>query len=236
MRRYLVGAVLIAALGTSGCDNLPDYVKAFFSKATLPKNVSAGTFKGQIKVLFVDPKKPDDRNVQLLEPFGYKDAKGVDWDVPTGFVSDGASIPWGLWTFIGGPYDGPYRDAALLHDYYCTTKTRTWEDTHAMFLEAAIRRGVPESTAQTMYAGILYGGPRWAAPSPLSKAQIIGQTTPVTPPAGKVDPGITNRAPTKSEKDEFEEFKRWVEQTKPTPEQIQKRVEEMRKAKGLPTK
>lgn len=236
MRRYLVGAVLVAALGLSGCDSLPDYVKAFFSKSTLPTNVAAGSFKGQIKVLFVDPTKPDDRNVQMLEPFGYKDSKGVDWDVPAGFISDGASIPWGLWTFIGGPYDGPYRDAAILHDYYCDKKLRTWEQTHAMFLEAAIRRGVPESTAQTMYAGILYGGPRWSPPSPLSKAQILGQTTPVTPPPGKVDPGITNRAPTKSEKEEFEAFKLWIEQTKPTPAQIQKRVEEMRAAKGLPTK
>lgn len=230
MRRLLVAAVLVAAVGTSGCDSMPDYIRAFFDKKTLPKNVSAGTFKGQIKVLFVEPKKADDRDVQLLEPFGYRDSKGVDWEVPAGFKSDGASIPWGLWTFIGGPYDGPYRDAAILHDYYCTKKDRTWEEVHAMFLEAAIKRGVPESTAQTMYAGILYGGPRW--PAPLKKAQVT--PTPGTP--AQVDPGITNRKPTANEKQQFEDLKQWIERTKPTPEQIMKRIEEMRKAQGLPTK
>ncbi len=231
MRRLMMTAALAATLGVSGCDQMPDYVKAFFSKSTLPSNVSAGSFKSQVKVLFVDPKGPDDRNVQLLEPFGFKDSKGVDWDVPAGYVSDGASIPWSLWTFIGGPYDGPYRDAAILHDYFCDKKDRPWEQVHAMFLEAAIKRGTPESTAQTMYAGILYGGPRWPAPPVLKKAQI-GPSTPT--PKGPVDTGMTKRQATQSEKQQFEELRIWIEQTKPTPDQIKKRVDEMRAQKGLP--
>ena len=230
MRKMLVAAVVVSGLGLGGCEYAPDYVRAFFAKSTLPKNVVAGSFKGQVKVLFVEPKKPDDRNVQLLEPFGYRDSKGADWDVPAGYVSDGASIPWSLWTFIGGPYDGPYRDAAIIHDYFCENKLRTWEETHAMFLEAALRRGVTESVAQTMYAGILYGGPRW--PAPLKKAQIIAQTE----TKGPVDTGVTKRAATKSEKEQFEDLRRWIEQTKPTPEQIKQRVEEMRRSQGMPTK
>lgn len=226
MRRIFVAAAVVAALGLSGCDRMPDYLKALFGQTKLPTNVSAGSYKGQVKVLFVEPKRPDDRNVQLLEPFGYKDSKGVDWDVPAGYVSDGASIPWSLWSFIGGPYDGPYRDAAIIHDYFCEMKLRTWEDTHAMFLEAAIKRGVPESTAQTMYAGILYGGPRW--PKPVTKAQMIFVQT------GPVHTGTGKREATKAEKDQFEELKRWIEQTKPTPDQIKKKVEEMRAAKGMP--
>ena len=235
MRQVLMAMTVAATFGLSGCEKiqsyLPDYAKAFFSKSTLPTNVSAGSFKSQVKVLFVDPKGPDDRNVQLVDPFGYKDSKGVDWDVPAGFVSDGASVPWGLWTFIGGPYDGPYRDAAIIHDYYCTTKSRTWEDTHAMFLEASLKRGTTDSIAQTMYAGILYGGPRWPAPAVVKKAQV-GPSAPTTP--GTVDPGITKRKATPTEKQQFEELKLWIEQTKPTPDQIKKRVDEMRAAKGLP--
>lgn len=228
MRHILVAGTIVAALGMSGCDQMPDYLRVLIGRATLPSNVTAGSFKGQVKVLFVEPKRPDDRNVQLLEPFGYKDSKGVDWDVPAGYVSDGASIPWSLWTFLGGPYDGPYRDAAIIHDYYCDKKFRSWEDTHAMFLEAALKRGVAESTAQTMYAGILYGGPRW--PAPLTKAQIIGQSG----TRGDVHTGTAKREATKTEKDEFEELRRWIEQTKPSPDQIKKRVEEMRSAKGMP--
>lgn len=215
MRKLFVTAILTATLGLSGCDNLPDYVKAFFGKIPLPANVAAGSFKGQLRVIFVDPKGPDDRNVQLIEAFGFKDSKGVDWDVPAGFISDGASIPWSLWTFIGGPYDGPYRDAAILHDYFCTQKDRPWEQVHAMFLEAAVKRGTLESTAQTMYAGILYGGPRWPAPAVAKKAQLLpdlsklparswqenltilaqAPATPGTPPApGAPAPSATGKA------------------------------------------
>ena len=277
MRQLFMAMTVAATLGLTGCDKiesyLPDYARAFFSKSTLPKNVAAGTFKGQVKVAFVDPKGPDDRNVLLLEPFGYKDSKGVDWDVPAGFVSDGASIPWSLWTFIGGPYDGPYRDAAIIHDYFCDKKDRPWEQVHAMFLEASLRRGTSDSIAQTMYAGILYGGPRWPAPAVVKKAQLglsfgpastllptsrqtlhqalrLAQapsqtpgTPSTTPPAAgapptpgtpaTVDPGITQRKATTSEKQQFDDLKAWIEQTKPTPEQIRKRVEEMRQAKGL---
>ena len=183
MRRVAVAFILFGALGVGACDMLPDSVSALLSRpqTAVSGAFKNGAFKGQLKVMFLEPKNAEDRNVQLLEPFGYKDSKGVDWDVPGGFVSDGASIPWSLWSFIGGPFDGPHRDAAIIHDYFCATKSRKWEDVHAMFLEAALRRGVSESTAQTMYAGILYGGPRWGcAQSPA--------TRPSGPVAGRKGP------------------------------------------------
>lgn len=234
VRIVTISAVLMLPLGLGGCDYLPDSVKALVSRpqTAVTGAFKNGSYKGQLKVLFLEPKKPEDRSVQLLEPFGYKDSKGVDWDVPAGFVSDGASIPWSLWPFIGGPFDGPHRDAAVLHDYYCEKRTRTWEEVHSMFLEASLRRGVPETTAQTMYAGILYGGPRWDPPA-LQRAQL-------TPGAGKAaapaDPGITNRKATESEKQRFEDLKTWIEREKPTAEQIRKRVEEMRAAEGKSAK
>ncbi len=230
MRRIAIFTIVLATTGLSGCDYVPDFVKPLIQRIISPKDVAKGAFTGPPKVILLEAKKADDRSVQLIEPFGYKDSKGVDWSVPAGFVSDGASIPWELWTFIGGPFDGAYRDAAIIHDYYCDKRDRKWEDVHALFLEGALRRGVPESKAQTMYAGILYGGPRWDAPKPLTKAQV----TPGGASKPAVDPGITKRGATEAEKREFEEFRRWVEQTRPTPEQIQKRVEEMRKAKGMP--
>lgn len=230
MRHLSMAAACAAALAVSGCDYLPDYAKALINKPPATSAIIAGTFTGPLKVVFLEPKKPDDRNIQTLEVFGYKDSKGVEWTVPAGTVSDGASIPWSLWSFIGGPFDGPYRDAAVIHDYFCHQKTRTWEEVHTMFLEASIRRGTPESLAQTMYAGILYGGPRWDAPKTTVKAQIIPiqSTTPQ-----KADPGITNRGATNNEKAQFDELKKWIEETKPTPDQIKKRVEDMRKANGL---
>lgn len=235
MRGVTLTFAVLSTMMLGGCDMLPDSVKALVSRpATATSGAyKNGAFKGQLKVLFVEPKGPEDRNVQLLEPFGYRDSRGVDWDVPKGFLSDGASIPWSLWGFIGGPFDGPYRDAAVIHDYFCDMKSRTWEDVHAMFLEAALRRGVPESTAQTMYAGILYGGPRWDTPKLLQKAQILPTPSGPRPPT---DPGITKRSATMTEKQQFEELRRWIETNNPTPDAIQRKVEEMRRSEGKATR
>lgn len=234
MKRLALGFCVLGAFGLAGCDYLPDPVKALISRpqTAVTGSFKNGSFKGVLKVVFLEPKNAVDRTVKLIEPFGYKDSKGVDWDVPADFESDGASIPWSLWSFIGGPFDGPYRDAAIIHDYYCNKKDRKWEEVHAMFLEASLRRGVPESTAQTMYAGILYGGPRWPAPSVLQKAQVT--PAPATPP--KTEQGITKRQATDTEKLKAEELKRWIETTKPTPQEIMKKVEEMRAAEGKSSK
>lgn len=233
MRIILTSVVVATALGLGGCDYVPEFLRPIVSPTITAKDVSKGAYTGQLKVMFLEPKTPDDRSVQILEPFGYQDTKGVAWEVPAGFVSDGASIPWGLWSFIGGPFDGPYREAAVLHDYYCSKRDRTWEEVHGMFLEAALRRGVSESTAQTMYAGILYGGPRWELGTALKKAQVVPGGTPAKPP---VDPGITKRDPTAQEKQMFEDLRLWIQKEKPTPDQIRKKIEELRAKQGLPTK
>src|SRR6266436_814094 len=77
----------------------------------------------------------DGRNMRLLVPFGYVDPGGASWDVPPGAVTDGASIPRVFWS-IAGPFEGKYRDAAVVHDYYCVTQSRSWRDTHLMFYRA----------------------------------------------------------------------------------------------------
>ena len=167
--------------------------------------------------------------VQLLKPFSYNDSKGVAWDVPEGFISDGTSIPEPLWIVVGGPYSGPYRDAAVIHDYFCYTKNRRWEDTHNVFLEAAFNRGTPDWKAEYMYAGILLKGPRWPTPQSarLSRSLVYAQVVPAPapPPASPLPPSATG----KTDQQVFEELRVWIETAKPTRDEIRKRVEELRK-------
>lgn len=47
-------------------------------------------------------------------------------NVPTGFVTDLASIPWPLWSFLRP--DGNYAAAAIIHDYLYWTQTRPREE------------------------------------------------------------------------------------------------------------
>ncbi len=46
-----------------------------------------------------------------------------------GAIVDGASIPRMFWSIIGGLFDEGYRDASIIHDWYCDKRLRTWQAT-----------------------------------------------------------------------------------------------------------
>jgi hypothetical protein len=54
------------------------------------------------------------REMRLLRSVTYTDPAGVAWNAPEGFVTDGASIPRVFWSIVGGPFEGPYRSAAVI--------------------------------------------------------------------------------------------------------------------------
>lgn len=117
-----------------------------------------GRYKGQLKVTWVQ----DGRHMDLLEDFSFIDGAELAWDVPGGARINGASIPQWLWTITGSPYVGNYRDASVVHDWYCCVRTRTSDATHAMFHEAMIVSGVSPVRARIMYAAVRYAGPSWS--------------------------------------------------------------------------
>jgi hypothetical protein len=233
MRRIAIAGVLvILAAAIAGWFLRPQFQEAVLALIDNKRewlDPSKGKWKGDLEVRFFSGMSGDGHPVELillLKSFGYTDSRGVEWDVPEGYISDGASIPEFLWALLGGPYSGRYRDAAVIHDFYCREKTRKWQDVHLVFLEAALNRGTAESLANSMYAGILLDGPRWDAPraglraSGVMKAQLVPTQSSKPPPTGSG----------KSDREIFEELKGWIEREKPTLEQIRKKVEEIRKA------
>lgn len=100
--------------------------------------------------------------MQLVQPFGFLDENQIRWPVPSGTKVDGASIPKVLWPLIGGPFEGKYRYASVIHDYYCDTRLRPWRMVHRVFYNAMRVSDTPETLAKLMYAGVLFGGPRWS--------------------------------------------------------------------------
>ena len=105
---------------------------------------------------------PDGRIMELVSSFGFLDERQKRWPVPAGARVDGASIPQVLWSIMGGPFEGKYRDASVIHDYYCDTRLRPWRSVHRVFYNAMRVSGVSASRAKLMYAAVLYGGPRWS--------------------------------------------------------------------------
>ena len=117
-----------------------------------------GEFRGTVRTEWLS----DGRNMRLLSDFEYVDPIGTTWPAPTGTKIDGASIPQVFWSFIGGPFEGKYRSASVVHDYACQVRNRSWRLVHQMFYAACRAGGVSELSSKVMYGAVYHFGPRWA--------------------------------------------------------------------------
>jgi hypothetical protein len=126
--------------------------------APVPGSTNNGKFVGHVVAQWLD----DGRKMKLVEPFGYIDPSGLSWDAPIGSVVDGASIPQVAWSLIGGPFEGKYRNASVIHDVACEEKLRPWPDVHRNFYYGMLASGVDEKLAKVMYGAVYQYGPRWS--------------------------------------------------------------------------
>jgi len=160
---------------------------------------------------------PDGRSMTLLHELRYTDPTGAVWVAPAGSRVDGASIPRSLWSFMGGPFEGKYRNASVLHDVSYEQKNRPPADCDRMFYNAMRCSGVGPIEAKTMYYSLLRFGRHWDFSVKRAKPFKIGRKMVV-----RAKPEFP-RAVAASE-DEIESARDWIRQTGPTPEEIERRV------------
>lgn len=151
-----VGGWLFAGLFLVGCETSTPT-----GAATGSTSGSAGANFGRFEGEVVAAWDSDGRNMTLRQPFTYIDPQNRPWQAPAGAVVNGASIPYGFWSLIGGPFEGRYRNASVVHDIGCHEMTASWKDVHRMFYEACRCGGVDESQAKMMYYAVYHFGPRW---------------------------------------------------------------------------
>ena len=109
---------------------------------------------------------PDGNTVAMRQPLSFTIPAtmefgswgGLEVLVPTGFMSDKASVPFGFRNLF--PKHGKYTKAAFIHDFlYVIQRTPRWV-ADLVFLHAMRALGVPEWKAQIMYRAVRIGG--WA--------------------------------------------------------------------------
>ena len=103
----------------------------------------------------------DGRNMVLLSELRYTDPEGMVWTAPAGSEVDGASIPRTLWSIMGGPFEGKYRNASVLHDVAYEQHNRPWQACDRMFYNAMRCSGVSAVEAGTMYYSLRKFGRHW---------------------------------------------------------------------------
>ena len=105
----------------------------------------------------------DGRKWKLFRSFAYhigSKYSGNKITVPAGFITDFASVPWILWTFL--PSWGKYGKAAVVHDYLYQTHNQTRFMADAIFYEAMVVGGTAKWKAKMMYYGVrLFGWLAW---------------------------------------------------------------------------
>ncbi len=120
-----------------------------------------GEFEGRPQGEFLPG--PDRPLFKLHAPFVYHDPNGLDWTAPANEVIDGATIPWPAWSIVGGPFSGNYLNAAVIHDYYCCTKSREYYSTHHTFWLGMRAAGIGSVKADIMWAAVRVMGPeKWS--------------------------------------------------------------------------
>lgn len=132
-----------------------------FCLSSMPANSEEyfGKFEAGPEGRFVDQR--DRPNFELVKEFSFEDPNGTRWTVPKGTRVDGASIPQAFWSMIGGPFEGRYLKASVVHDHFCNVRTRTAHDTHRNFYYGMRADRVPEWQAQAMYWAVSAFGPSW---------------------------------------------------------------------------
>jgi hypothetical protein len=95
----------------------------------------------------------------LSKTFRYISSFGII-SVPTGFVTDGASIPKMFWSVLG-PF-GDYFEAAVIHDYLYSAANMKFTRLEAdlIFKEAMYNIGVPWFRRDTIYRAVRMFGRR----------------------------------------------------------------------------
>jgi endonuclease G len=134
-----------------------------------------GRFVGLPLQVVFNTDQDDRRWAKLLEPLTYVQPDGGEWPAPKDAWLDGASIPRPFWSVIGGPFEGLYLEASVVHDYYCDHHLRPWRDVHRMFYDAMLCRGVSGFKARIMYYAVYRFGPRWDIVEGVESAAAPGE-------------------------------------------------------------
>src|SRR5947209_4848318 len=82
------------------------------AKAKPARAATWGFYSGPVETRWEN----DGRSMTVLNELRYTDPYGAVWIAPAGSHVDGASIPRAFWGIIGGPFEGKYRNASVLHD------------------------------------------------------------------------------------------------------------------------
>ncbi len=163
----------------------------------------------------------DGRSMTMLNELRYTDPQGLVWIAPAGSKVDGASIPKSLWSIMGGPFEGKYRNASVLHDVAYEQHKLPWEDCDRMFYNAMRCSGVSAVEAGTMYYSLYKFGRHWKFPIKKAKKLSKKERMAMAQPA---EPAELQRA-VPVDRVSIDQAREWIRSAEPSLEQIEQHAD-----------
>lgn len=202
--RQTIAALLLLLL-FAGCASTPRLAEKKEKRRPAER---WGHFSGPVETRW----DSDGLNMTLLNELRYTDPNGVVWVAPKGSVVNGASIPRAFWSIIGGPFEGKYRNASVLHDVAYAQQTHTARQADRMFYNAMRCSGVGIIEAKTMYYALLRHGRHWKHPV---RRATIAQPEDLAPAAERA---------TAVDADDVNAIQTWIAHNDPDLHQIEDRA------------
>ena len=159
----------------------------------------------------------DGRSMTLLSELRYTDPHGLVWVAPAGSTVDGASIPRSLWSVMGGPFEGKYRNASVLHDAAYDQRNRPWQDCDRMFYNAMRCSGVGAVEAKTIFYALYRFGHHWKFSIKRAKAVKVGGK--MVARAEEIPRAIP------VDENEVNDARDWIRSAQPSLEEIEQRAD-----------
>ena len=95
--------------------------------------------------------------MEVVEEIKYKDIEtGITLTIPIGFRTDGKSAPKITWSFLGGPFTGPDKFAAVVHDYALYSKLMSNKDADRVFKDILKEFKVNKVKISLMYKAVRF--------------------------------------------------------------------------------
>ncbi len=209
----LFGLLTLSAAVFAGCASNTKVGGSSDTNQTIPGATKWGHYDGEPVAKW----NPDGRTMTLVTELRYTDPHGEVWIAPIGSVVDGASLPQYLWSIMGGPFEGKYRNASVLHDVAYDEHNRPWKDCDRMFYYAMRCSGVGATESKTMYYALYKFGHHWKFPIKRAKpvkyeGELVTRGEEI-PRAIPVNPTEINQA------------RSWISNTDPSLEQIEQRAQ-----------
>jgi hypothetical protein len=176
------------------------------------------TFSGRVMLELVE-EIAHDHQLRLLQDFSFRDEYGREWRAPSGALLDGWTIPRELRGLQGLPLESEFRKSAVLHDHFSQAKSGRWRDVHRMLYSASLAEGIPPTDAKVLYMIVYASGWRW---EPKGSSCYGSCHAAAAMLAWRPDATAAELAPVAD----------WLQQSDPTLEQIDQRVDAALKRPG----